>query len=134
MGRRAAELPIENRSTILSLRMPIFEYECGSCGATLSRVVLGSEKAEQPQCARCGSANLNRVMSAFAIHTSEASRLAAFDTRAPRDDTFYKDSRNVGLWAKKRAQEMGVSLGAKFDETVDAARSGSLIKDIPGND
>jgi hypothetical protein len=33
------------------------------------------------------------------------------------------------LWAKKRAQEMGVDLGAKFEETVESARSGKLTKD-----
>ena len=38
--------------------------------------------------------------------------------------------RNVGLWAKKRAKEMGVNLGAQFDETVEKARSGKLIKDL----
>jgi hypothetical protein len=38
--------------------------------------------------------------------------------------------RNVGMWAKKRAQQMGVDLGPKFDETVEKARSGKLIKDM----
>jgi hypothetical protein len=69
-------------------------------------------------------------MSSFAVVTTEASRLADFNTKRPRDDSFYKDSRNVGLWAKKRAKEMGVDLGPKFDETVEKARSGKLIKDM----
>ncbi len=69
-------------------------------------------------------------MSSFAVHESEGSRLDNFSTNATRDDSFYKDSRNVGLWAKKRAKEMGVDLGSKFDETVEKARSGKLIKDM----
>ena len=56
--------------------------------------------------------------------------MAGFDTSGPRDESYYKDSRNVGLWAKKRAKEMGVDLGPKFDETVEHARSGKLIKDM----
>jgi len=69
-------------------------------------------------------------MSSFAVMETEASRLNNFDSSKPRDESFYRDSRNVGLWAKKRAQELGVDLGSKFDDTVEKARTGNLIKDI----
>ena len=95
-----------------------------------SHVVLGSERLLQPDCPYCGSPRTNRVMSSFAVVESEAARCESFDTRKPRDESFYRDSRNVGLWAKKRAREMGVDLGPKFDETVERARSGKLIKDM----
>ncbi len=73
---------------------------------------------------------MRRVMSSFAVVESEESRLANFDTSKPRDESFYRDSRNVGLWAKKRARDMGVDLGPKFEETVEKARSGKLIKEM----
>ena len=111
--------------------MPIFEYECAACGFIASHVVLGSESSERPDCPGCGSCKTRRVMSSFAVMESEATRLNNFDTSKPRDESFYRDSRNVGLWAKKRARQMGVDLGSKFDETVDRARSGKLIKDMP---
>jgi putative FmdB family regulatory protein len=110
--------------------MPIYEYECLACGDLRSQVVLGSRRVARPSCARCGSKRTRRVMSAFAVHQTEASRLANFDSRAPRGDAFYNDSRNVGLWAKKRAKEMGVDLGPRFDATVEKARTGKLIKDM----
>ena len=110
--------------------MPIFEYECLACGATGDYVVLGSKRRSCPACERCHSKRTRRVMSSFAVHESEGSRLENFSTGGARDDSFYKDSRNVGLWAKKRAKEMGVDLGSKFDETVEKARSGKLIKDM----
>jgi hypothetical protein len=69
-------------------------------------------------------------MSSFAVMETEASRLSNFDSSKPRDESFYRDSRNVGLWAKKRAQELGVDLGSKFDDTVERARTGKLIKDM----
>ncbi len=69
-------------------------------------------------------------MSTFAVMESEATRLSRFDPAKSRDESFYKDSRNVGLWAKKRAQQMGVDLGPKFDATVEKARSGKLVKDL----
>jgi putative FmdB family regulatory protein len=110
--------------------MPIFEYECAACGRTASHVVLGSERLARPVCTYCSSAETRRVMSSFAVMQSEAARLNSFDTGKPRDESFYRDSRNVGLWAKKRAREMGVDLGSKFDETVEKARSGKLVKDM----
>ena len=110
--------------------MPIFEYECGRCGRMSSQVVLGSEKKSRPACPHCGSTRTKRVMSSFAVVFSESSRMAEFDTSKPRDESFYRDSRNVGMWAKKRAKEMGVDLGSKFDETVEKARSGKLIKEM----
>ncbi len=110
--------------------MPIFEYECLACGAIGDYVMLGSERRSRPACERCQSKRMRRVMSSFAVHESEGSRLANFSTSSARDDSFYKDSRNVGMWAKKRAKEMGVNLGTKFDETVEKARSGKLIKDM----
>jgi hypothetical protein len=69
-------------------------------------------------------------MSRFASHRSEASRLAEFDTAAPHGPDYYKDSRHVGLWAKKRAQEMGVNLGPQFEETVEKARTGKTLDDL----
>ncbi len=93
-------------------------------------MVLGSEREACPACPQCGARKTRRVMSSFAVVESEASRLNRFDPAKPRDESFYKDSRNVGLWAKKRAQQMGADLGPKFEATVEKARSGKLIKDM----
>jgi hypothetical protein len=73
---------------------------------------------------------MQRVMSRFAHHRSEASRLAAIDPSAPSGSDYYKDSRNVGLWAKKRAQELGVDLGSQFEETVEKARTGKILDEM----
>jgi hypothetical protein len=89
-----------------------------------------SRRRERPACPECGSSRMKRVMSSFAVVASESSRLASFDASKPRDESFYRDSRNVGLWAKKRAKEMGVDLGSKFDATVEKARSGKLVKEM----
>jgi len=115
---------------VIVIAMPIFEYECAACAEVSSHVVMGSRRRERLVCSACGAARLKRVMSSFAVVSSEASRLAEFDTSKPRDESFYRDSRNVGLWAKKRAKEMGADLGSKFEETVEKARSGKLIKEM----
>lgn len=111
--------------------MPIYEYHCQACGKEQSLLFLTQREAAAPQqCKYCGAGPLTRLLSRFVCHQPEASRLKDFDTQAPRDESFYRDSRNVGLWAKKRAQELGVELGPQFDETVEKARSGKILDDL----
>jgi hypothetical protein len=53
--------------------------------------------------------------------------LANFDTSKPRGDDYYKDTRNIGLWAKKRMKELGADLGPKMDEIVEKGRTGKIL-------
>ena len=109
--------------------MPIYEYQCNQCQRMMSFLVLKFSEADTLQCKNCGSDDLNRLLSRFAYHRSEGDRLAEFSTSKSQGDEFYKDSRNVGLWAKKRAQQLGADLGPEFDEVVDKARSGKILED-----
>ena len=106
--------------------MPLYEYRCNACGRINTALILKPEEQEDLQCGHCRSYGLARVLSRFALHKTEAQRVDEFDARAQRNDSFYKDDRNVGLLAKKRMQQLGVDLGAGFDETVEKARSGKL--------
>jgi putative FmdB family regulatory protein len=110
--------------------MPIYEYLCQGCGREISLLFLSPKETTQPQCKYCGGQQLTRLLSRFAYHQSEASRLKDFNPSGTRDESFYQDSRNVGLWAKKRAQEMGVDLGPQFEATVEKARSGKILDDL----
>ena len=109
--------------------MPIYEYRCKRCDGEFNTLIICSGDESRIRCKMCGSTELTRLLSRFSYHQSEGSRLGGFDTTKPRDDTFYKDSRNVGLWAKKRAKEMGVDLGPKFDDVVERARTGKILED-----
>jgi putative FmdB family regulatory protein len=109
--------------------MPIYEFQCEDCRRVTSALILKPREESEILCEHCGSSRLRRILSRFAYHKTEAQRLKEFDTRAPRDDSFYKDSRNIGLWAKKRAQELGADLGPQFDEVVERARTGKILED-----
>lgn len=109
--------------------MPIYEYECSQCQKIMGFLVLKSSEEFTLKCKNCGSKNLKRLVSRFAYHRSEGDRLTEFDTSKRQGDEFYKDSRNVGLWAKKRAKELGADLGSEFDEVVEKARTGKILDD-----
>jgi len=108
--------------------MPIFEYECKKCQAINGFLILKKEDAARVVCKRCGSKDMSQIISRVAYHRSENDRLSEFDTRKSRGEEFYKDSRNIGLWAKKRAKELGADLGPKFDEIVESARTGKILE------
>jgi putative FmdB family regulatory protein len=108
------------------MTMPLYEYQCNVCGRINTALILKPEEEDELQCGHCRSHDLVRVLSRFAMHKTEAQRVDEYDARAARGDSFYKDDRNIGLWAKKRMKQLGVDLGPSFDETVEKARSGKL--------
>jgi putative FmdB family regulatory protein len=110
--------------------MPIYEYECQSCRRIISTLILKQEEEKEVQCPTCGGSRLIRVLSRFVLHKTEGQRLQDFDAHAPQPDTFYQDRRNIGLWAKKRAKELGADLGASFDEAVEKARTARTPEDL----
>jgi len=109
--------------------MPIYEYRCNQCEREFNQLFLNSREARKVKCKFCGGNDLKKLISAFSVHQTEESRLASFDTSKSRGDDFYRDSRNVGLWAKKRMKEMGVDLGPKMDEIVEKGRTGKILED-----
>ncbi len=109
--------------------MPIYEYRCIHCQKEFSHLLLNLQEEKKVKCKFCGSHRLQKLISSFSVHQTEASRLADFDTSKPRGNDFYKDSRNIGLWAKKRMKEMGVDLGPKLDEIVERGRTGKILED-----
>ncbi len=108
--------------------MPIYEYECQECRAVSTFLILKTEDATRVACKGCGSKKMLKIISRVAYHRSEEDRLSEFDAHKPQGEEFYKDSRNIGLWAKKRAKELGADLGPQFDEVVENARTGKILE------
>ena len=108
--------------------VPIYEYECKDCRAVSGFLVMNKEDEKKIACLGCGSRKMFKVVSRVTYHRSEEDRLAQFDSKKPQGEEFYKDSRNIGLWAKKRAKELGADLGPQFDEIVESARTGKILK------
>jgi len=111
--------------------MPIYEYSCSSCNLHYQRLIMSKTEEEALGCPRCGDKGKKRLMSRVAYHVSEQSRLDAYRPQDSRDDAFFKDSRNIGLSAKKRAQNLGVDLGKGFEEKLEKLRTdpASVLKD-----
>jgi putative FmdB family regulatory protein len=107
--------------------MPIYEYRCNRCNKEFSQLFLNPREVIRARCKFCNGRDLTKLLSSFSHWQTEESRLSSFDTSKPRRDDFYKDSRNIGLWAKKRMKELGVNLGPKMDEIVEKGRTGKIL-------
>ena len=59
--------------------MPIFEYECSECGNEFEHLVLQS--SSPPQCPRCQSQDITRVLSLFSAKSSTVRERALRDAR-----------------------------------------------------
>jgi len=111
--------------------MPIYEYSCVSCKLQYQKLIMNKSEEEEVVCPHCGGKRKKRLVSRVAYHVSEQDRLNAYRPKESKDDAFFKDSRNIGLSAKKRAQDLGVDLGKGFEEKLDKLRTdpASVLKD-----
>ncbi|MBW2193938.1 MAG: zinc ribbon domain-containing protein [Deltaproteobacteria bacterium] len=107
--------------------MPIYEYRCESCNGTMSALILKPDEEKNLSCRHCRSLQIVRILSSCSVHKTDAQRVAEFDPKAPKGNGFYNDDRNVGLWAQKRLDQLGVDLGPQFDETLEKARSSKIL-------
>jgi len=103
--------------------LPLYEYQCQACDREFQYLVLKKEDEADVKCPECKGGDLKKLVSRVAYHVSDQDRLSAFEPSSPKDDAFYKDTRNIGLQAKKRAQQMGVDLGSSFETKLDRLRT-----------
>lgn len=111
--------------------MPIYEYECLACQKSFQILIMNKDEEKAILCPSCRSPKWKKLISRVIYHTAEQDRLDAFDPNAPKGDSFFKDTRNIGLHAKKRARQMGVDLGKGFEDKLEKLRTdpGSVIRD-----
>ena len=61
--------------------MPIYEYRCQDCGSANSFFLKTFSSAVPSGCQHCGGQELQRIMSTFAYHRSEADQLSQLDPK-----------------------------------------------------
>ena len=77
--------------------MPLYEFDCSSCGHRFEALVRGTAA---PSCPACGSQELQRILSSFAVSSADTRRAALKDGRKHQ-----AKGRRDQLVAEKEARE-----------------------------
>ena len=104
--------------------MPIYEYRCGGCKRKVTVLTLRASETVEPQCDRCGSRDLTRLMSRFAMVRSEDSRLDDLADDSSLAGIDENDPKSMARWMRKMGKELGDDAGDDFDEMVDELEAG----------
>jgi putative FmdB family regulatory protein len=113
--------------------MPIYEYRCNKCNRRVSVLTLRVSEEVNPECDRCGSKNLSRLMSRFATVKSEEARLDALSDPSSFSGLDENDPKSMARWMRKMGKELGEDFsGEDFNQMVDEMEAGKMPDDESG--
>ena len=114
--------------------MPIYEYQCQKCNKRFSLLILNPSTYGRPQCPKCGSESLERLMSRFRTVQSEEKRMERLADPSSFSGLDENDPAAVARWAKKMGKELGDEVGEDFDQMVDQSIEEEMGKPGPAGD
>jgi putative FmdB family regulatory protein len=109
--------------------MPLYEYRCNSCRRRVTLLRSFSDTST-PQCPRCHSEELSRLISRVSVLRSEESRLESLADPSSLGDLDESDPRSIARWMRKMSGETGEDMGPEFDEMVDRLEAGESPDDV----
>jgi len=113
--------------------MPIYEYQCENCGKISEFLVMKREEIFSPQCKRCKSKKMSRVLSKVRVIRSEESRMESLADPSKWGDLDEKDPKSMAKMMKRLGKEFGEELGEDadriVDETLDEEMGGKSAED-----
>lgn len=101
--------------------MPIYEFLCQDCGKISSFLVMNIRTPFSPECKKCQSKKMTRLISRVARIRSEESRLESLADPSKFSDLDERDPASMARWMKKMGKDLGEDLGEDFDALVDEA-------------
>ena len=105
--------------------MPIYEYRCNNCGRKVSLLVRGS--SSEPVCTACGSKELSRLFSTFAMKRPDT---AVYDDilsdpylmRGLKEN----NPRALAKWSRKMSDAMGEKRDGLSEEWLGRMEHGQM--------
>ena len=111
--------------------MPIYEYRCRDCGRVSSFFVRSISSEVTAVCSYCGSGEMSRRMSSFALGKTVSSVHEQFAPGSEhRSPEYYQDPRNIGRNVEAAFDKFGVDMPQSVRDNIDAARSGETPKGL----
>ena len=99
--------------------MPIYEYSCLHCNGRFQKLVMGFSNPATVNCPRCGSQEVRKAVSRFAVMQSEEARLESLADPSALSGLDENDPASIARWAKKMGHMMGEDAGEDWEQVVD---------------
>ena len=100
--------------------MPIYEYCCKDCGKISEFLVIRTDETFVPQCKRCKSKKMSRILSRVRVVRSEESRLENLADPSKWGDLDENDPKSMARMMKRMGKELGEDV-ENVDEMIDEA-------------
>ena len=112
--------------------MPIYEYQCASCGQKARKLWRSFSEADDAtlKCPRCGQHRFHRLVSRVAVLRSEESHLDDLADPSALGDLDEQDPKSLGRWLRKMSREVGEEMPPEFDEVIDRLEAGQSPEEI----
>jgi len=114
--------------------MPIYEFRCQACGRRVSIFQRSVSAPLNAACSYCGSSDLRRLVSRFAVVHGEGALLDEMDDDSLLAGVDENDPRSVAAWARKMGSRFGEDLGPEFDEMVERVEAGEMPDEEAGGE
>ncbi len=95
--------------------MPIYEFLCQDCGKMSSFLVMNIRTPFSPECKKCQSKRMTRLISRVARIRSEESRLESLADPSKFSDLDERDPASMARWMKKMGKELGEDIEKDFE-------------------
>ena len=113
--------------------MPIYEYRCNNCRRRVEVFVQGFSSPPSPTCTRCGSKNLDRIFSRFAVRRSKSDKSVYDDILSDSKLTrglMRNDPRALAEWSRKMSRAADEDVTPETEELMDRMEAGEDISEV----
>jgi putative FmdB family regulatory protein len=112
-----------------TLGVPVYEFACNTCGAKVSVFTRSISASVEGKCERCGSTDLQRLISRVAVLRSGGGMdLDNLDNLDPGDP------KAMAAWARQMQQEMGPEAAPEMEDMIQRLERGETLDDDFGED
>lgn len=106
--------------------MPIYEFRCQACRRRVSVFQRSISAPLNAACSNCGSTDLRRLVSRFAVVRGEEALMDGLDDDSMLAGVDENDPKSMAAWARKMSSRFGEDVGPEFDEMVERMEAGEM--------
>ena len=111
--------------------MPVYEYRCNHCQRKVSLYVRGFSESSAPVCSRCGSTDISRLFSTFAIRKTyiDGYQDILSDSQLTRG-LMRNDPKALAEWNRKMSRGSDEEIAPEYEEMMERMDAGEMPTDI----